>query len=300
MLTPEDNQSKAALKRDRAWEKHAKNSSNETMRAFAGIASRMQLSMREVARRVGVDIKAFQGYFRSANPEVPTMERVAKALDYEPILARAFCGALTRSDINLACDIIDRIFYSLGERFFGDSLMTVRELFMRVTSGNKALLSKICADIIIASEGVPFVPHPILGPHFGAIEIAMNSEGASLLPYVKDERAIIERKLAARSWCILLDHALDLAPDDASEIRRIVGVYLDEPSSDPKRMDAEFVARNKAEEAYLESIRSGDTLPDDYWEVKVDPGAVALREHMEDVLSGAHKAHESRRKQRRS
>jgi transcriptional regulator with XRE-family HTH domain len=274
MPAPSEPLSKTDQALDRLWDRYAESSANQAMVAFAGVARNKRLSMRAVAKKIGVDVKAFQKYFRSKNPELPTMVKVAKALDLPPRVARALVGALTPLDITIVSLSIRTDITVRGARLFGDDLAALKaeREFERWCEDrqNRAALAQVCAAVILAWDSISNKQFrstdwaTILGPEIAAAERIMSLHGFSLRPFVQDEAAIIEAQLEGRSWLHLMLLKLGVSDSDERQIRKILEPYgitydiyalADEAFAKTDEKLDRYSAESAAEEAYRERLK---------------------------------------------
>lgn len=247
---------------EEAWTKHIERSANRAMALFGDVARHRKSSMRAVAQRAGVTIKAFQHYFDSRAPTIETMTKVAKALDLWPLAARALVGELTTEDILRERLIIRGDITNRGAPIFGErEALAIGGTFWSWSQerSNRQALVNACIESILARLGLSENPSDILGPGLGVIERALAFSGFSMRPFIQDERQIIERRREGASWFWLLCTTLGILEQDALKIRYILQPYgiptLEEwtsqafscSSPDEK---ADIAAQIAAEEAY--------------------------------------------------
>jgi transcriptional regulator with XRE-family HTH domain len=280
-LEPE---SEKELELDRVWGKYCESSANLAMASLGEMARRKRLSMRTVAKRVGVDVKAFLGYFESKAPELRTMIKVAKALDLPPKVARALIGQLTQEDVLCATWDIRINITCRGNRLFGNDteVRKVEKEFIKWCEDdtNSGAFAEACGATILEWYSVPYKESPntsrsdILGPSLAAVECVTASRGFSLQSFVQDEQKIRDAQAEAKSWCNLLLTTLGVSESDEREIRRILEPYgvlydLNALMADSyDRSESRLIhglAEGAAQEAYQERLKGRSA-----WEYKTD------------------------------
>ncbi|MGA7094757.1 MAG: hypothetical protein WBX23_12065 [Candidatus Cybelea sp.] len=234
-------------------------------------ADRRGYSMRAVAQQIGVDLRVFQRYFSVKTPRRETLEAVLRGLNklsprygtkYPSIVARALFGRFTVGQLQDELAVIVGEIGIHGSRIFGRNAIAASLAFRSATQGNEQKNARVraCRASILARYGLRSETHPILGSHLGSVESALVRSGFSLLPFVDNQEAIIERKRRGISWFLLLNQTLGLSAEDQAKIGRVMEPYIAGAPFDVAQLELDDAARDAAVAAY-EQVVQGSTPP---------------------------------------
>jgi transcriptional regulator with XRE-family HTH domain len=267
---------------DVAWQKHCREAKNEPMRQLGELAARRHLSMRTVAGRIGVDVRALARYFQSTRPAVKTLAKVAKALDIRgpDLTARALSRTLRVDDLSGVCNAIG---YELehADELFGKRKRDTALAFSEFVAAHPQARMDVCVASILAQAPFGFRDrkgsHFVLGLKLDAVECALAPHGFSLMRFVQDLESLLVSRGEAFSWFSLLCKAARLSDGEALEIEQIAfGCRFDGYSIDRYFLLRDFVSSSKdldgespdgfalrfaailaAQEAYRARVRNG-------------------------------------------
>jgi hypothetical protein len=209
-----------------AWRHYvatAKDGRNEAMEILGAEAERRGYSMLGFAGVISCDLRGFQRYFESAKLQPRNAQKIAKALGYPAIVARALNVALTASDTQVELDFFCTELEYVGIECFGANSDKVRAAILGAAS-HREWLGRFCKVSILARHGLWRGDiDRVLGPYFSAIE---QGSGLALRPFVEDYAQAIERRRMAESRLRRSLRQLGLPQTARSSILRMVEPYI--------------------------------------------------------------------------
>jgi hypothetical protein len=227
------------------------------MRLLARDARSKGWSIRALAEECGKrQPTAFTKTLMAAKPRVATVEDVAGALGYSPIVARALLNRLTDRDISeLQYEVFGQVSL-MSASLFRNSAAASAQMQLRWPHFPREVRGAACAAFVLADRGLGDTPaDPILGPRLGALERTLAPRWFSFHAFIADRTEILTRKREGVSYYSLLRWALGISVHDQVAISQIIAPYIGELPFDPRQDLMHAEARKSAQKEYRRFLR---------------------------------------------